>query len=384
MDTWTPLETPARFDTSAPSHAPDPFDAAAGFDASAPIDPPAPFETVTGFEPPRSFSGRVQADASSRSGGSAWEPVAAEFWDDAITAPGTERTKDAVAGDLAEDAPAAGAGPLRVSASVPVPRDSTWPDAFVEVPPRTMDPESGLPAAREHDDDQRGAHRTVATGRHSPPALTVVPDTPPASDRDRAAGRDQAGLAVLARQVESARRHLQAAVLVAHDAADRPRLDGLLGAVEQVLAAVTELAQDSCETLAPEVAARTFPGEARFLCAAPWERTPIVAADPYDADQASPAGLARLLVSLGYDAQPVTASTGVVGVQVRSDRYAAHIALVEPAVGGRQRWSGALEWTDADGGSHTWAETLGPVELDEHELAHRVDDLLRRCVGPAI
>jgi hypothetical protein len=184
--------------------------------------------------------------------------------------------------------------------------------------------------------------------------------------------------------VEAARRHLQAAVLVAHDAARHPRLDGLLGAVEQVLAAVTELAQESRETLFAGVADRTFPGEARFLCAVPWERTPTVAAPSYGADQATPSGLAGLLVALGYDAQAATASTGVAGVQVRTERYAAHIALVEPAIGGRQRWSGALEWTDAEGANRTWAETLGPIELDDQELARRVDDLLRRCVGPLV
>ena len=72
----------------------------------------------------------------------------------------------------------------------------------------------------------------------------------------------------------------------------------------------------------------------------------------------------------------------MVGVQVRAERYAAHVALVEPAGGGRQRWSGALEWVDRDGASRTWAETLGPVELEEEELARRVDELLRRCAGP--
>jgi hypothetical protein len=159
-------------------------------------------------------------------------------------------------------------------------------------------------------------------------------------------------------------------------------VDQLVGAVEQVLSAVAELASECRSALSEPFAERAFPGEARFLCAVPWERASVVAAGRRDDEPATPAGLARLLRALGYEAQAVTAATGVAGVQVRSDRYAAHVALVEPAGGGRQRWSGALEWVDSAGRSRTWAETLGPVELDEEELARRVDELLRRSVGP--
>ncbi len=230
------------------------------------------------------------------------------------------------------------------------------------------------------------------------PQLTLVPD--PAEDAAAVAeratperradkthvadldGTDQAALATVARQVESARRHLQAAVLAAHDQAGHPSLSRLLGAVERVLEAATDLAAECRESLQADVGGRTFPGEARFLCAIPWERTSVVAPD-VGVEPANPAGLARLLRALGYDACAETGSTGVAGVQLRSDRYAAHVALVEPAGGGRQRWSGALEWIDAQAQSRTWAETLGPVELGEEELARRVDELLRRCVGSA-
>jgi hypothetical protein len=126
---------------------------------------------------------------------------------------------------------------------------------------------------------------------------------------------------------------------------------------------------------------RTFPGEARFLCSQPWERVELVGRDAYGDDVASPAGLAKLLRALGYEAHSVTSSAGAAGVQIRADRYAMQVALVEPAGGGRQRWSGALEWTDEAGASRSWAETLGPVELEDEELARRVDELLRRCVG---
>jgi hypothetical protein len=227
----------------------------------------------------------------------------------------------------------------------------------------------------------------------SPAAVSL----PAAGDRrpdgtglDRDAGgpegmpADLASSAGLARQVEAARRHLQAAMLVAHEAASQSRSGGLLGAVEQILMAVTELARESRDVLPRDLYDRTFPGEARFLCAVPWERASLVAADPYEPEPASPTGLARLLDALGYEAHAITTTTGVASVQVRTERYSAHIALVEPTGGGRQRWSGALEWTDQNGVTRTWAETLGPVELEEEELARRVDELLRRCVGPRL
>jgi hypothetical protein len=158
-------------------------------------------------------------------------------------------------------------------------------------------------------------------------------------------------------------------------------MGALLTAVERVLTAVTDLARETRGLLEPGLAERTFPGEARFLCNPPWEHAGLVGRDSYGEEGASPAGLAKLLRALGYEAQSITSATGVTGVQVRSERYAAHIALVEPATGGRQRWSGALEWVDAAGASRTWAETLGPVELEEEELTRRVDELLRRSVG---
>jgi hypothetical protein len=208
------------------------------------------------------------------------------------------------------------------------------------------------------------------------PAAAVTEQAQPVSEF--------AGLAVLARQVEAARRHLQAAVVVAHDQSDHPAIGGMLAAVEHVLDSITDLARGSRETLPRGVANRIFPGEARFLCSIPWEHSCVVATDPHGPEPAGTTGLCRLLVALGYEAEVVTGSAGATSVQVRTNRYAAHIALVEPAGGGRQRWSGALEWVDGSGITRTWAETLGPVELDEEELARRVDELLRRTVGPTI
>jgi hypothetical protein len=218
-----------------------------------------------------------------------------------------------------------------------------------------------------------------------PDPVGVEPDADvPLGQADPAStGRplDDPGAAAIARQVEAARRHLQAALVMANQPGEAPRLGALLTAVERVLTAVTDLARETRGVLETGLTERTFPGEARFLCSQPWERTELVGRDAYGDDVATPSGLARLLRSLGYEATSVTSPGGVAGVQVRSERYAAHVALVEPAGGGRQRWSGALEWTDASGASRTWAETLGPVELEDEELARRVDELLRRCVS---
>ncbi len=207
------------------------------------------------------------------------------------------------------------------------------------------------------------------------PIGSAAPAPEPEKPLDEPAG------AVLARQVEAARRHLQAALVVANGPeAPRP-LGALLTAIEQVLTAVTDLARETRGLLESGLGDRTFPGEARFLCSPPWEGTNLVGRDAYGDDAATPAGLAKLLRALGYEAHSVTSAGGVAGVQIRSERYAMQVALVEPAGGGRQRWSGALEWADESGANRTWAETLGPVELEDEELARRVDELLRRSVG---
>ena len=100
-----------------------------------------------------------------------------------------------------------------------------------------------------------------------------------------------------------------------------------------------------------------FPGEARFLSSSPWEGTNLVGRDAFGDDVATPGGLAKLLRALGYEAHSVTSAGGMAGVQIRSPRYAMQVALVEPAGGGRQRWSGALEWVDESGVTAP-AETL--------------------------
>ncbi len=253
------------------------------------------------------------------------------------------------------------------------------PEAWLEADPHRAEPHRAEPhraGPHQAEPDRTGPYQAEPrpTGAWALAGATQASEPlPPVDDP---------GAAVLSRQVESARRHLQAALVVAHEHGAAPRLRALLTTVERVLTAVTDLARETRGVLEPGLADRTFPGEARFLCSVPWERAALVGADTDGDDVATPAGLARLLRALGYESQSVTSPSGVAGVQVRSERFAAHVALVEPASGGRQRWSGALEWVDPGGASRTWAETLGPVELSDEELARRVDELLRRCVGP--
>jgi hypothetical protein len=215
------------------------------------------------------------------------------------------------------------------------------------------------------------------------PAWGTAEPVFPIAGRDTAPEKplDEPAAAVLARQVEAARRHLQAALVVASGPAAPRQLGALLTAIEQVLTAVTDLARETRGLLESGLGERTFPGEARFLCSTPWEGTNLVGRDAYGDDMATPGGLAKLLRALGYEAHSVTSAGGMAGVQIRSPRYSMQVALVEPAGGGRQRWSGALEWVDESGVNRTWAEMLGPAELEDEELARRVDELLRRSVG---
>jgi hypothetical protein len=300
---------------------------------------------------------------------------------------------------------------------IPQPRDSTWPDAFVEQKTRTdlpvpaafaqPAPYEPAEAATRYPTNPRGHYEDFLPADQPPhPAggngasngagagATVTPlpshdeptdyGLPPGSgelDLQIEDPANPATLAVLARQIEAARRHLQAAVVVGHKLATSMPAEAALGVVEQLLADLTQVARATRESMPPGLVDRTFPGEARFLCALPWERSCLVSADGAH-EPAAPHGLAKLLTALGYDADTTSGVGGARGVAVHSPRYAVHIALVEPAGGGRQRWSGALEWIDPNGVTRTWAETLGPVELDEDELARRVDELVRRCVGP--
>jgi hypothetical protein len=302
--------------------------------------------------------------------------------------------------------PGAAARPPVPPPPIPAPRDSTWPDAFVEQktrtdlpvpaafaqPPRYEPAEAGAQYQtnpRGHYEDFLPAEDPRPNGNGATVTPLPAPEAPPAygvpagsaeGDPRLEDPASPADLAVLARQIEAARRHLQAAIVVGHKIAATLPPEAGLGVVEQLLADLAQVARAARESMTPGLMDRSFPGEARFLCALPWERACLVSDDNVH-EPAAPGGLAKLLSALGYDAETTSGVGGARGVAVHSPRYEVHIALVEPAGGGRQRWSGALEWVDPGGVTRTWAETLGPVELDEEELARRVDELVRRCVG---
>lgn len=193
--------------------------------------------------------------------------------------------------------------------------------------------------------------------------------------------RDGAQAATVARQVEAARRHLLAALTVGHDVNDPAWRQQLLGTVEQVLAAVADVAVLARDALAPSAADTTFPGEARFLCALPWEHVPVASPERSDMP-ASVNGVATLLAALGYEARATRTEQGALQVEVRGARYAVRVTLQQLRLSGAGEWMAYLDWTDSGGHPRSGAETLGPAELSDDELARRVDDSLRRRVGP--
>lgn len=192
--------------------------------------------------------------------------------------------------------------------------------------------------------------------------------------------RDGAQAAVVARQIEAARRHLMAAMTVGHDVGDPAWRQQLLGAIEQVLAAVAEVATLARDALAPSAADTTFPGEARFLCVLPWERVPVASPDRAEL-AASVNGVVKLLAALGYDSRSTRSEQGILQVEVRGARYAARVLLQQLRLSGAGEWMAYLDWTDKNGQPRSGAETLGPAELSDDELARRIDDALRRRVG---
>ncbi|HEY9391723.1 MAG TPA: hypothetical protein VIR27_18375 [Mycobacteriales bacterium] len=247
-----------------------------------------------------------------------------------------------------------------------------------------------LEAARNSLAGRPTTARAAPGDSHTPPTLsqpreaTMPPDLPSTAPQYPPVLplglRDGAQAAVVARQVEAARRHLLAALTVGHDVNDPTWRQQLLGMVEQVLAAVAEVAALARDALAPSASETTFPGEARFLCALPWEQVPV--ASPERADlPASVNGVARLLAALGYEARVTRTEQGALQVEVRGTRYAVRVVLQQLRLSGTGEWMAYLDWTEG-GHPRSGAETLGPAELSDDELARRVDDALRRRVGP--
>ncbi|HEX5493368.1 MAG TPA: hypothetical protein VFX70_02190 [Mycobacteriales bacterium] len=239
-------------------------------------------------------------------------------------------------------------------------------------------PESAAPNGSSPHDHRVSSPVPQPREAAMPPELpSTAPSYPPVLPLGL---RDGAQAAAVARQVEAARRHLQAALTVGHDVNDPAWRQQLLGMVEQVLAAVAEVATLARDALAPSATDTTFPGEARFLCALPWEQVPV--ASPERADlPASVNGVAGLLCALGYDARATRTEQGALQVEVRGTRYAVRVVLQQLRLSGTGEWMAYLDWTDG-GHPRSGAETLGPAELSDDELARRVDDSLRRRVGP--
>ena len=150
------------------------------------------------------------------------------------------------------------------------------------------------------------APRHARPGSGSDADIPVGQAAPGIPARYDAGPLDDPGAAVISRQVEAARRHLQAALVVANQPAGTPGLGTLLTAVERVLTAVTDLARETRGVLEPQLAERTFPGEARFLCTVPWDTAAAAGPDPYADEVASPGGpgqtaaRARLRGPLGH------------------------------------------------------------------------------------
>lgn len=250
---------------------------------------------------------------------------------------------------------------------------------------------SGYPTDRDAGPDRPADHSAdllhtpslTPQPREAAMQTEYPPSTPPSYPPVLPLGlRDGAQAAVVARQVEAARRHLMAALTVGHDVNDPSWRHQLLGTIDQVLAAVVDVAAVARDALAPSAADTTFPGEARFLCVLPWERVPL--SSPERADQpASVNGVARLLAALGYDTRATRTEQGVLQVEVRGTRYSARVMLQQLRLSGGGEWMAYLDWNDGDGHPRSGAETLGPAEIADDELARRVDDALRRRVGPA-
>lgn len=188
---------------------------------------------------------------------------------------------------------------------------------------------------------------------------------------------DATQLAVTVRQVEASRRHLQAALLALRDALGGDGDVSLLALVERSLSAVAAATDQLRDALEPRHAEQVLPGEARYCCPMPWQRLRLVPADVALAP-ATAHGTSRVLVALGYDAQVGATVDGQPQVTLTGPRLQARVVPQQLRLAGSGEWQAYLDWTDQHGQQRSEAETLGPAELTDDELARRVDDALRR------
>jgi hypothetical protein len=188
---------------------------------------------------------------------------------------------------------------------------------------------------------------------------------------------DPIQLAITVRQVEGARRHLQAALLTLREALGAGGDVSMLAQVERTLSVATTTVSTLRNALDPETAERVLPGEARFCCSLPWLNTVLASAEISTAPATVP-GATRILAALGYDAAVGATVDGQPQANVAGPGYRARIVLQQLRLAGSGEWLAYLDWHDANGQPHSEVETLGPAELTQDEVARRVDDALRR------
>lgn len=220
-----------------------------------------------------------------------------------------------------------------------------------------------------------GRHATADQPAADHPAAEG-PTMVPAAPADPVEVIDPAALAVAVRQVEASRRHLQAALLSLRDAL-RDGDGSLLALVEHSLAVVAESADYLRDALEPEHAQATLPGEARFCCAVPWQQVALVPAEVALAAATVP-GVTQLLTALGYDARLGYMADDQPQVVLTGPRFQVRVVPQQLRLAGSGEWQAYLDWIDQNGERYSEAETLGPAELADDEVARRVDDALRR------
>lgn len=243
------------------------------------------------------------------------------------------------------------------------------------------DDPAGDPAGHDtghHPPAPGGYGGAAATAAHwSPAPGTPAAFIPAGRSSRRITPPEPTKLGVTVRQVEASRRHLQAALLALRDALGADGDVSLLALVERSLSTVTAAADQLREALEPERAETLLPGEARFCCSMPWDGSALVSSSVATVPATVP-GATRILVALGYDAQVSSTVDGQPQISLTGSSFRCRVALQQLRVAGNGEWQLYLDWSDPMRQSRSEAETLGPAELTDDEVARRIDDALRR------
>jgi hypothetical protein len=232
-------------------------------------------------------------------------------------------------------------------------------------------------AAPQHGAPQYGAPQYGAPQHGAPEPRTEQPPSAFVRPTGPFPDPDPTLLAATVRQVEGARRHLQAALLTLREALGAGGDVTLLATVERSLSTVTGATDALRGALDPETGERVLPGEARFCCTIPWQQV-VLAPPEISTAPATVPGATRILAALGYDAAVGSTVDGQPQANVAGPGYRARIVLQQLRLAGHGEWQGYLDWHDGNGQPHSEVETLGPAELTDDEVARRVDDALRR------